>query len=156
MAQLTVTMPIYSTLYSLVHVPAHEGFVTTEKYFREAGVIVMSHTFKTHYLGLTVGPKGPSILAIRQLNREVSDLAWGRRLGQKAEISIVEFVTALSVYYGNEKRIIGHVKGFGGNQHLRVVVATYMSGFLGNWAVDVSSIMDKGKRSVGSKFVTQH
>lgn len=156
MAKVGVGMPMYSTLRPLLEVPAYERFVATEKYFKEAGVIGMSHTFETLYIGLEVGAKGPSVVALRQLNWEVSDLAWERKLGHKAEVSIPEFVTALTAYRGSKERISGHIRGIGGNHHLCVVVATYMSGFLSGWTVDVSSIMDKCHRPVGSKFVTQH
>ena len=155
MAKIAVGIPIYSMLYPLVDAPAHPQFVTTEKYFKEAGVIGMSHSFKEHYVGLKVGAKEPSVLALLRLNWEISDPVSLRRLANKAEVSVTEFLTALSTGQ-SKKRIIGHVRGIGGNHnHYDVVVATYMEGFLAGWNADVRSIMDKSHWPVGSTFVTQ-
>ena len=153
MVQLAAAMPIYSMLYPLVNVPAHPPIVTTLKYFNEAGVIGMSHNFKKFYVGLAVGEKGPSVLALIQLNWEYSELTLVHRLGNKAGVSITEFVSALSANRRSKERIIGHVRGIGGNHHLCTVVATYMEGFLTGWNADVRSIMDKSHWSMGSKFV---
>lgn len=158
MAKIMAPMQVFSVVHPLINVPPYTSFVTDEKYFKDSGVVGMSLGFRARYVGLKVREKGPSVLALLRLNWEYSDLALLPKLGSKVTVTIAEFVTALSANRGSKQRLVGYVRGIGGeNQDFRAAIATYMEGsYLSGWDVDLRLVRDRSRWPKGSIFVTRY
>lgn len=140
------------TFLHAVQISAQPAITTSEEYFKEAGVVWMIDDFRAQFLGLEVPTTREIRLAIHRLEKDSLDKSILDELGNKAEISVSQFIEFLNAHHGSEEWFIFYLKGKNGD--LWAIRALWHQGD-GDWRVHVRSVANRGGWGAGYQVLSQ-
>ena len=140
------------TFLRTVRIAAQPAVTTSEKYFKEAGVVVMWDNFKAQFLGLEVPATEEAELVVRKLEQDSPDAPILTELGDKAETSVSQFKAFLAANRKSTEWFIFYLRGKDGN--LCAVYASWDAGDDG-WGVNAGSVDSPGRWRVGNQVLSQ-
>ena len=141
------------TLLRTVRVAAQPAVVTSEDYFKEAGVAVMWDNFKAQFLGLEVPAIDEVELAVRKLEEGSLDAPILTELGEKAETSVSQFKAFLAVNCKSQEWFIFYLRGKDGKLW---AVSAYWYADYGGWYVYANRVDYPGRWIAGNQVVSRN
>ncbi|MDO8471213.1 MAG: hypothetical protein Q7S49_01235 [bacterium] len=110
MTDETATPNILTPL-RIVRIPAQPAVLTSEEYFKEAGVVWMGMNFKSQFLSLAEFGVEATDLVVRKLVEASLDALVLVELGDKAEILVSQFREFLSLNKRSPEWFIFYLRG---------------------------------------------
>ncbi|MEK7536857.1 MAG: hypothetical protein AAB584_00205 [Patescibacteria group bacterium] len=147
-----VIMKSILTLLRNVRVPAQPAITTSEKYFKEAGVVWMGNDFKAQFLGLEVPATEEAELAVRKLEEASLDAPILAELGDKAEIPVSQFCAFLAANRESQEWFIFYLIGKNGKPW---AVRAFWDSADRGWRVYADSVEYPRGWSVGYRVVSR-
>lgn len=145
---------VFETILTILHtvkIFAQTAVTTSKEYFEEAGVVSMGSNFEAQFLGLEVSAVAESELAVRKLTQDSLDAPILTELGDKAEISVLQFREFLDANRGSTEWFIFYLKGKDGN--VWAVSALWYAG--GGWYVHAYSVDNPDRWRAGDQVLSQ-
>ncbi len=134
-------------------IPAQPAVMTSEDYFKEAGVVWMNDNFKAKFFGLKVEAREQTEFAICKLEQDSLDAPILAELGDKAEMPVSQFKQFLSDNRESSEYFILYLRGKDGN--LWAVSAYWLTGYDG-WRVSSSSVANPHRWLAGRQVVSRN
>lgn len=141
------------TLLRTVRIPAQPAVITSEEYFKEAGVVVMRDNFKTQFLGLEVPATNETELAVCKLEKTSLDAPILAELGDRAEISVNQFRAFLAENRESTEWFIFYLRGKDGSLW---AVGAYWLAVSDGLSVDAYSVGNPNRWYAGNRVVSRN
>ncbi len=139
------------TFLRTVRIAAQPAVITSEEYFKEAGVVWANDVFQAEFYGLELSATEEVELAVSKLEEASLDAPILAELGDKAEISVSQFREFLAANRESSEWFIFYLSGRNGK---RAVNADWGVGD-GGWNVLASSVTDPDGWPQGYRVVPQ-
>ena len=147
----SAVMAILSRLRTM-RMSAKPALITTEKYFREAGVVWMGKKFRDEFLGLKVFATNEGEIAIYLLEGDSSDFPILTCLGDEAKISVSQFHSFLAENRKTPGWFVFYLEGKDGNLY---PVGAGKGVNSDGWDVDAHAIGRRSGYAAGGQFLSR-